>query len=173
MRSVLLGAATGLAVLFTVVPPAAARLTTRAAQVAAPEAGNTGNAGNVGNGGNAGNRVVYGWAVRSGNSAFSITPRRAVHGHVGESGLLAWELGRKAGAPLTIRYTGRLDFRQVNRTCGRPSAGYPYDTSDRSAYGTRRCSSAHLRKLLKDRIAVRVEYTGALVAVKVRELVLP
>ncbi|MEU1882706.1 hypothetical protein ABZ470_35820 [Streptosporangium sp. NPDC020072] len=167
MRSVLLGAATGLAVLFTVVPPATAQLTTRAAQTAAPEAGNAGHAGH------AGNRVVYGWAVRSGNSAFSITPRRAVRGQVGESGLLAWELGRKAGAPLTIRYTGRLDFRQVNRTCGRPSAGYPYDTSDRSAYGTRKCSSAHLRKLLKDRIPVRVEYTGALVAVKVRELVLP
>ncbi|MEV4091683.1 hypothetical protein [Streptosporangium saharense] len=152
MRSAFLGAATGLAVLLTIAPPASAQSATqRTAQT----------------------RVVYGWAVRSGNSAMSIVPRGATRSEVGESGLYAWELGRKAGAPLRIRYTGGVDFRQVNRTCGRPSAGYPYDTHDRNAYGTRKCSSAHLGKLLKGRVPVRVEYTGALVAVRVRELVLP
>ncbi|MFF0574709.1 hypothetical protein [Streptosporangium saharense] len=148
MRSAFLGAATGLAVLLTIAPPASAQSTTKT-------------------------RVVYGWAVRSGNSAMTIVPRGATRSQVGESGLYAWELRGRKGAPLTIRYTGGVDFRQVNRVCGRPSAGHPYDTHDGNAYGTRKCSAAHLGKLLKGRIPVRVEYTGTLVAVRVRELVLP
>ncbi|MFD0887093.1 hypothetical protein ACFQ08_21310 [Streptosporangium algeriense] len=169
MRSAFLGAATGLAVLLTVVPPANAQNTAQStARSTAQSTTGTAAASRA-----AKTRVVYGWAVRSGNSAMSIIPRRATRGEVGESGLYAWELRGGKGAPLTIRYTGGVDFRQVNRTCGRPSAGYPYDTHDRNAYGTRKCSSAHLRKLLKGRIPVRVDYTGSLVAVRVRELVLP
>lgn len=156
MRPIFLGAATSLAVLLTTAPPAVA-------QTAATSAGKS--------------KVVYGWAVDSGDSAVSIAPRKATHTLLGESGLLAWELGRSTGAPLTIGYTKELDFRQVNKKCGRPSAGYPYDTSSKNAFGTTRCLPGHLRKLLKRKLPVRIEYVGSapgpLTAIKVQELVLP
>ncbi|GII63636.1 hypothetical protein Skr01_37210 [Sphaerisporangium krabiense] len=173
MRSTLTGAAAGLALAFTATAsPTAAQATTArpaAAQaaIARPAAASAAKA-----------KVVYGWAVRSGDSALSMTPRKARRTELGESGQLAWELGGKTGAKLKIRYTGRLDFRQVNKKCGKPPAGYPYDTSDKQALGTKKCLPSHLLTRLKQgALPVRVEYnaapSGRLVAVKVQELVLP
>ncbi|GII84511.1 hypothetical protein Ssi03_25010 [Sphaerisporangium siamense] len=161
MRSTFAGAAAGLALVFTAAASPAAQA---AAQPAAASAGKA--------------KVVYGWALRSGDSALSITPRKARRTELGESGQLAWELGRKTGAKLKIRYTGGLDFRQVNKKCGKPPAGYPYDTSDKKALGAKKCLPSHLLTRLKQgALPVRVEYntspSGRPVAIKVQELVLP
>ncbi|GGK52346.1 hypothetical protein Ppa06_06780 [Planomonospora parontospora subsp. parontospora] len=120
-------------------------------------------------------KTVYGWARKSGNSAMIVTPhrvRRYGHGE-GENG--GWYIGRRKGAPVRIDYTEGLDFRQVNKKCGRPPAGHPYDTRSRYELGTRRCDPIHLYdRLRKGRIPVKVVYDPAgPMAVKVHELVLP
>lgn len=121
-------------------------------------------------------KVVYGWAKKSGNSAMTITPAKATLGEIGESGLPGWTLGRKQGAPLTIAYTEGLDFRQINKKCGKRSAGYPYDSFTKKGFGKTKCDPIDLYRLLKQgRLAVRVVYdaTARPVAVRVYELNLP
>lgn len=120
-------------------------------------------------------KVVYGWAAKSGKSALTVKPYRARLSEVGESGLLAWDLYKRNGSPIKIAYTRHLDFHQVNKTCGKRAAGYPYDTSSKRSYGTKACASRHLTKLLTSgRIPVRLVYdTTSSKAVKVTELVIP
>ncbi|WP_157529867.1 hypothetical protein [Microtetraspora niveoalba] len=120
-------------------------------------------------------KTVYGWAKKSGDSAMIVTPYRARLGSVGDGDIMAWELTRKSGRPIRIDYTEGLVFRQVNKKCGKAPAGYPYDTSDKRAMGTKNCYPIHLyQRLSKGRVPVRVVYDPAgPMAVKVSELVLP
>lgn len=120
-------------------------------------------------------KVVYGWATKSGNSAMIVKPYRARLTEAGESGIPVWDLYKRRGTPIRIDYTEGLDFHQVNKKCGKRSAGYPYDTSSKRAYGTKACHPGDLYTLLKTgRIPVRVVYDPAgPMAVKVTELVIP
>ncbi|MEV4186912.1 hypothetical protein ACWDOR_13145 [Streptosporangium canum] len=120
-------------------------------------------------------KTVYGWAKRSGDSAMIVTPYRATRTTVGDGPGIAWELSRKNGRPIRIDYTEGLIFRQVNKKCGRATAGYPYDTADKNALGTKVCDPIDLyNRLRKDRMPVKVVYDPAgPMAVKVIELVLP
>ncbi|MFI6298292.1 hypothetical protein ACIBEJ_42345 [Nonomuraea sp. NPDC050790] len=121
-------------------------------------------------------KTVYGWAKISGNSHFVLTPHKATLGEIGESGLLGWSLEKKTGKPVRIAYTEGLDYRQVNKTCGKRAAGYPYDSATKKAYGKTKCDPIHLwQRLKKGRMAVRVVFdnTKRPMAVRVWELNLP
>ncbi|NRQ30853.1 hypothetical protein HII36_03235 [Nonomuraea sp. NN258] len=123
----------------------------------------------------AGLKTVYGWAKKSGNSAMILTPHKATLGEIGESGLPGWDLGKKTGKPIKIDYTEGLDFRQINKKCGKRAAGYPHDKYTKKGFGAVKCYPIDLWKLLgKGRLAVRVVYDPAgPMAVKVYELNLP
>ncbi|GAA3445421.1 hypothetical protein [Planomonospora venezuelensis] len=120
-------------------------------------------------------KTVYGWAKKSGNSAMIVTPYRASRGEVGESGLKAWHLGKRAGDPIRIDYTEGLLFRQVNKKCGKAPAGHPYDTRSKGDLGAKTCDPIDLyNRLRKGRVPVKVVYDPAgPMAVKVYELILP
>ncbi|MFI6499374.1 hypothetical protein [Nonomuraea typhae] len=122
-------------------------------------------------------KTVYGWAKISGDSHLVLTPYKATRGEIGESGLLGWSLDKKTGSPIKIAYTEGLDFRQVNKKCGKRAAGYPHDNVDKkTAFGKTKCDPIDLYALLKKgRLAVRVVFddTKRPMAVKVWELNLP
>ncbi|GAA2369560.1 hypothetical protein [Nonomuraea africana] len=120
-------------------------------------------------------KTVYGWAKKSGDSAMILTPAKATLGEIGESGLPGWSLGKRTGEPIKIDYTEGLDFRQINKKCGKRAAGYPHDKYTKKGFGAVKCTPGDLWTLLgKGRLAVRVVYDPAgPMAVKVYELNLP
>ncbi|MFI9848437.1 hypothetical protein ACIHFD_66315 [Nonomuraea sp. NPDC051941] len=122
-----------------------------------------------------GSKVVYGWAKKAGDSGMIVTPHRAHLTELGESGILAWDLGKKTGKPIKIDYTEGLDYRQGNKECGKRAAGHPYDNWSKKGYGKTECAPRDLYALLRQgRVAVRVAYDPAgPIAVKVTELRLP
>ncbi|GAA0920695.1 hypothetical protein [Nonomuraea longicatena] len=123
-----------------------------------------------------GMKTVYGWAKISGDSHFVLTPAKAEVGEIGESGLSGWSLTKGKGKPVRIAYTEGLDFRQINKTCGKRAAGYPHDTYSKKGFGRTKCDPIHLYELLrKGKLAVRVTYdaTARPMSTRVWELNLP